>query len=184
MSPLELVILSVSLAMDAFAVSVCKGMAAGKPKPYHALLCGGYFGAFQMLMPLIGYYLASAFHDAIERFDHWIAFGLLALIGINMIRESFNEEKEASASFSFGTMTALAVATSIDAMAAGVSLSILSVRILPSVLCIGAITFVIAFAGVYIGRAAGTRFSGNAERLGGLVLILLGIKILLTDLLG
>ncbi len=182
MSALELILLSVSLAMDAFAVSVCKGLASPSVKVRHVLLCGCFFGGFQFLMPLAGYGLASIFRQSIERYDHWIAFALLTLIGINMIRESFDEEKEANASFSFVTMLGLAVATSIDALAAGVSLSMLSVQILPSVLCIGGITFVISCAGVMIGHLVGTRFSGNAERLGGAVLIVLGLKTLLTAL--
>ena len=183
MSFFELILLSVSLAMDAFAVSVCKGLATPKVKTRHALICGAYFGVFQMLMPCIGFFLTTAFRQAVQAFDHWIAFALLALIGINMIRESFDEEKEADASFSFKTMLWLAVATSIDALAAGVSLALVSVSLPLAIICIGIITFAISFAGVYIGKAAGTRFSGNAERLGGVVLILLGLKILLTDLL-
>ena len=183
MGVLELILLSVSLAMDAFAVSVCKGLATEKVQVRHAALCGVYFGGFQSLMPFIGYLLATAFLRLIDRFDHWIAFVLLLLIGINMIRESRDGEEEADASFSFKSMIVLAVATSIDALAAGISLSVLSVSVVPSILCIGAVTFVISFAGVYIGQAVGTRFSGNAKRLGGVVLILLGFKILLTALL-
>ena len=183
MSFFELILLSVSLAMDAFAVSVCKGLATPKVRIRHALICGAYFGMFQMLMPCIGFFLTNAFRQAVQAFDHWIAFALLALIGINMIRESFDEEKEADASFSFKTMLWLAVATSIDALAAGVSLALVSVSLPLTIICIGLVTFAISFAGVYIGKAAGTRFSGNAERLGGVVLILLGLKILLTDLL-
>ena len=183
MSFFELMLLSVALAMDAFAVSVCKGLATPKVRIRHALICGAYFGMFQMLMPCIGFFLTNAFRQAVQAFDHWIAFALLALIGINMIRESFDEEKEADASFSFKTMLWLAVATSIDALAAGVSLALVSVSLPLTIICIGLITFAISFAGVYIGKVAGTRFSGNAERLGGVVLILLGLKILLTDLL-
>ncbi len=184
MSILELLLLAVSLAMDAFAVSVCKGLAVKKPKPYHAALCGLYFGVFQSLMPCAGYFLTSVFDRYVRRYNYWIAFVLLAFIGVNMIRETFDEEKEADASFSVPTMLLLAVATSIDAMAAGVSIAVLSSGIFFQALIIGAVTFVIAFAGVYIGGAVGTRFSGNAERLGGAVLIALGIKILITGLLG
>ena len=182
MSIPELLLLSVSLAMDAFAVSVCKGIAAGKPRIRHALMCGLYFGGFQFLMPCIGYFAASSFEQYVRRFDHWIAFALLALIGINMIRESLDEQKEANASFSFLTMTALAVATSIDALAVGVSLAVLSVSVWRAAACIGVVTFVISFTGVYIGKAVGSRLAGSAGRAGGSILILLGLKILITDL--
>ncbi len=183
MSFVELLLLAVSLAMDAFAVSVCKGLAVKKPRLSHAALCGLYFGFFQFLMPCIGYFITSSFERYVQRFNYWIAFAVLAFIGINMIRESFDEQKEADASFSVPTMLLLAVATSIDALAAGVSFAVLSAKLLGPALVIGAVTFVIAGAGVFIGGVVGNRFSGNAERLGGAVLICLGIKILLTGLL-
>ena len=182
MSIPELILLAVSLAMDAFAVSVCKGLAVTKPRPYHAACCGLYFGFFQFLMPCVGYFVTSSFQRYVEKFNYWIAFILLTLIGLNMIREAADEQKDLDASFSVPTMLMLAVATSIDAMAAGASFAVLSVGIWGAALFIGAVTFVISFAGVYIGRAAGSRFSGNASRLGGAVLIFLGVRILLTGL--
>ncbi|MBO6054482.1 MAG: manganese efflux pump [Oscillospiraceae bacterium] len=184
MTTLELFLLAVGLAMDAFAVSICKGLAVRKVKLKHALICGAWFGVFQALMPALGYLLASTFSRHIQSIDHWVAFGLLSIIGGNMIREALSkkEEEPADASFKAGAMFLLAVATSIDALAVGVSFAFLEIRILMPVLLIGAITFVISAAGVKVGSVFGTKFEKKAELLGGVVLIILGVKILLEHL--
>lgn len=183
MGLLDLFIIAVGLSMDAFAVSICKGLSVEKLKPKHLLITGGYFGGFQGLMPLVGWLLGYSFKDLITSFDHWIAFVLLAIIGGNMIRESFGkEEEEVDASFGPKAMLPLAVATSIDALAVGVSFAFLNVDIVPAVLFIGATTFILSCIGVKIGNVFGTRFKSKAEFAGGVVLILLGIKILLEHL--
>lgn len=169
--------------MDAFAVSICKGLSVGKLRISHLMLAGVYFGGFQALMPLIGYLLGSRFQGFIASFDHWIAFGLLVLIGANMIREAFSEEEgEENASFSFGTMFPLAVATSIDALAVGITFSFLQVNIFSAIALIGCTTFFISSAGVKIGNVFGLRYRRKAEIGGGIILILLGIKILIEHL--
>ncbi|MBQ5960246.1 MAG: manganese efflux pump [Firmicutes bacterium] len=179
----ELILTAIGLAMDAFAVSICKGLALQKLKFRHMLLAGLYFGVFQALMPLIGYYLGSIFSGFIEKIDHWVAFVLLLWIGIRMIREGLSaKDEEADADFSVKTMLILAVATSIDALAVGISFAVLSVRIIPAVSLIGIITFVICFAGVWIGHVFGSKLNKGAEVLGGSVLILIGVKILLEHL--
>ena len=178
----ELFLLAVGLAMDAFAVSVCKGLALPRVDMKKALAAGLWFGGFQALMPLLGYLLGSRFASCIADFDHWIAFVLLALIGGNMIRESFGDEEEADASFGVRAMLPLALATSIDALAVGLTFAFLSVRVLPAVTLIGVVTLVISTAGVKLGNLFGARFRGKAEFAGGLILILLGVKILLEHL--
>ncbi|MBR3391340.1 MAG: manganese efflux pump [Firmicutes bacterium] len=178
----ELFLLAVGLAMDAFAVSVCKGLALPRIDMKKALAAGLWFGGFQALMPLLGFLLGSRFASYIADFDHWIAFVLLALIGGNMIRESFGDEEEADASFGLRAMLPLALATSIDALAVGLTFAFLSVRILPAVTLIGVVTLVISTAGVKLGNLFGARFRGKAEFAGGLILILLGVKILLEHL--
>lgn len=179
----EILIIGVALSMDAFAVSLCKGLSVPKLKVKHALIVGLYFGGFQALMPLIGYLLGFKFEDAIASIDHWIAFVLLVLIGANMIREALSgEEEELDASFGFKTMLLLAVATSIDALAVGVSFAFLQVNIVTAALCIGVTTFVLSAAGVAIGNVFGARFKSKAEIAGGVILILMGIKILLEHL--
>ncbi len=182
MSILELLILAVSLAMDAFAVSVCKGLETSDVSWRQAVYCGVWFGGFQALMPCIGYFLGASFDRYIEAFDHWVAFGLLALIGINMIRESFDKESEVKPSFSVPTMAMLAVATSIDALAVGISLAFLSVSLPVAAVVIGTVTFAISFAGVMIGKRIGGKLAGKAGMIGGIVLILIGLRILLTSL--
>jgi putative Mn2+ efflux pump MntP len=181
MSLVELLVLSVGLAMDAFAVSVCKGLCTKRVTWKKALAAGLWFGAFQAAMPVAGYFLGSAFRELVEAFDHWIAFGLLLLIGVNMIREAFGEEKE-NDDFGVKTMLPLAVATSIDALAVGVSFAMSGVSVAPSVTVIGAVTFALCAAGVFAGHTVGKRFGRAARITGGAILILIGTKILLEDL--
>jgi len=183
MSLTELFILAIGVSMDAFAVAVCKGLSIKRLNWRHAVLTGLYFGGFQAAMPLIGYLLGSHFKDAIASFDHWIAFFLLAAIGFSMIRESCSkEEEELDSSLDFKTMSVLALATSIDALAVGVTLSFLSVRIVPAVSFIGIITFFLSAAGVKAGHIFGTRYRSKAEFCGGVILILIGLKILIEHL--
>ena len=184
MGILELLILAVGLSMDAFAVSICKGLAMKKAAWKAQLCCGAWFGGFQALMPLIGYFLGSLFIDAISAIDHWIAFALLAIIGINMLREALNGEEETTdADLSVKTMFLMAVATSIDALAVGISLAMAGVsNIFLAVLLIGATTFVLSAIGVRVGNVFGSRYEKKAEFMGGVILILLGVKILLEHL--
>ncbi len=179
MSLLELFIIAVGLSMDAFAVAVCKGLSLPKMEPKHAVLAGVYFGAFQGLMPLIGYMLGVRFQNAITSIDHWVAFILLGLIGINMIKESRSQEEECDPSFDVRSMLILAVATSIDALAVGVTFAFLQVQIIPAVLFIGVTTCVLSMAGVRIGHVFGCRYKSRAELFGGLILVIMGTKILL-----
>ena len=178
----ELFVLAVGLSMDAFAVSVCKGLAVRRAGARECLTAGVWFGAFQALMPLLGYFLGTTFADKITAVDHWIAFVLLALIGANMIRESFGEEEGQSASMTPQAMFPLAIATSIDALAVGVTFALLTIRIIPAVLTIGCITLVLSAAGVWIGNRFGGKLGSRAEMIGGVVLILLGLKILLEHI--
>lgn len=179
----ELFVIAVGLSMDAFAVAICKGLSVGKMRPKHALICGLWFGVFQALMPLIGYSLGTTFGRFIESFDHWVAFALLVLIGGNMIREALSkDEEEIDASFSPRAMFPLAIATSIDALAVGVTFALLDVHIVPAVSFIGCVTFVFSALGVKIGNIFGTKYKKPAEIVGGTVLILMGIKILLEHL--
>ena len=169
--------------MDAFAVSVCKGLAMPKCTFKKAAIVGLWFGGFQALMPAIGYVLGAQFQETIASIDHWIAFVLLALIGGNMIHEALdNDEEEADASLDVKTMFLLAVATSIDALAIGITFAFLKVNIIPAVCFIGIVTFIISFAGVKIGNVFGARYKNKAEIVGGVILILLGLKILLEHL--
>ncbi len=184
MSVLELFILAVGLSMDAFAVAVCKGLSAPKLKPCHLVLTGAWFGGFQALMPLIGFLLGSSFEKYITPIDHWVALVLLALIGGNMIKESCGcEEENHDASFGFRTMLVMALATSVDALAVGITFAVLpEVNIWWAVIFIGIITFVLSAVGVLIGHKFGQRYKNKAEFLGGAILILMGIKILLEHL--
>ena len=177
----ELFLLAIGLSMDAFAVSVCKGLAAGCGNLNGAAAVGAWFGGFQALMPLIGWILGSQFAQYITTIDHWIAFILLLLIGGGMIREGFSD-KEEDASLAPRIMAALAVATSIDALAVGVTFAFLKVSILPAVCFIGAATFVLSAAGYYAGSRLGGRCRRRAEMAGGVILILIGSKILLEHL--
>ena len=178
----ELFLIAVGLSMDAFAVSVCKGLSLGKITWKHMGTAGIWFGGFQALMPLIGYYLGRSFADLITAFDHWIAFFLLLFIGGNMVRESFGETEHLDAAMDVKSMFALAVATSIDALAVGVSFAFLRVAILPALCLIGATTFVCSAVGVKIGSLFGARYKAKAELLGGIILILIGLKILLEGI--
>ena len=183
MGIIELFLIGVGLSMDAFAVSICKGLSVRKLRLSHMLLAGLYFGVFQALMPVVGYFLGASFAGLIESYDHWITFFLLALIGGNMIRESrADEDEEQNADFSPRAMLPLAVATSIDALAVGVSFAFLQVRILPAVGLIGVTTFCFGMAGVKIGNLFGARYRAKAEFAGGVILILIGAKILLEHL--
>ena len=183
MGLIELFLIAVGLSMDAFAVSVCKGLAMPKCTFKKAAIVGLWFGGFQALMPAIGYVLGAQFQEAIASIDHWIAFVLLALIGGNMIHEALdNDEEEADASLNVKTMFLLAVATSIDALAIGITFAFLKVNIIPAVCFIGIVTFIISFAGVKIGNVFGARYKNKAEIVGGIILILLGLKILLEHL--
>ena len=180
---IELLLIGVGLSMDAFAVAVCKGLAMRKVNKKQAVVIGLFFGGFQALMPAIGYILGAQFQEAIASIDHWIAFVLLALIGGNMIHEALdNDEEEADASLDVKTMFLLAVATSIDALAIGITFAFLKVNIIPAVCFIGIVTFIISFAGVKIGNVFGARYKNKAEIVGGIILILLGLKILLEHL--
>lgn len=178
----ELFILAVGLSMDAFAVSICKGLSLGKISPKHMCIAGVWFGGFQALMPLLGYFLGSFFTDMITKYAHWIAFILLLLIGGNMVKEAFGEEECLDASMTARSMLILAIATSIDALAVGVTLAFLKVHILPAVSFIGVITFVLSAIGVKIGSIFGTKYHAKAELCGGVILILIGSKILLEGL--
>lgn len=179
MSIAELFILAVGLSMDAFAVSVCKGLSLGKINGKHMCIAGAWFGGFQALMPLIGYFLGSLFADMITKYDHWIAFILLVFIGAKMIKEACGEGEHVDGSMTAKTMLILAVATSIDALAVGVTFAFLKVSILPAVVFIGVVTFVCSAAGVKIGSIFGTKYQAKAEISGGIVLILIALKILL-----
>ena len=181
-----LILLAVGLSMDAVSVSVCKGLAMQKATAKAGVICGAWFGGFQALMPLIGYYLGTVFADAIEAVDHWVAFGLLVIIGINMLKEAFgtcSECEEHDDDLSFKTMFVMAVATSIDALAVGISLAMAGdVNIFLAVLLIGVTTFSLSALGAKIGNVFGSRFEKKAQIAGGVILILLGTKILLEHL--
>lgn len=184
MSLIELFILAVGLSMDAFAVAVCKGLSMRQLNKKHAVVIGLYFGGFQAAMPLIGYYLGYHFKDAIASVDHWVAFILLVIIGANMVKESLApcEAEELDPSVDFKTMVVLAVATSIDALAVGVTFAFLHVRIAAAVCFIGATTFLLSMAGVKAGNIFGTKYKSKAEMTGGAILILMGTKILIEHL--
>ena len=185
---IELLLLAVGLSMDACAVSICKGLCMRKADLRAQAICGAWFGGFQALMPLIGFFLGTLFADAIEAFDHWVAFGLLALIGANMLKEAFGKETDScdieGVDLSFKSMLVMAIATSIDALAVGISLAMAGdVNILAAVLLIGIITFSLSAVGVKIGNVFGSRFEKKAQFAGGAILILLGIKILVEGML-
>ena len=180
----ELLLTAIGLSMDAFAVSVCKGLSVGQATKRQMALTGGWFGGFQALMPLIGFFIGLSFSSYIMNFDHWIAFALLSLIGLNMIKESFSKEESCTdASFAFKIMLVMAIATSIDALAVGITFALLpDVNIWIAVSFIGVITFTLSALGVKFGSFFGSKYKAGAERLGGAVLILMGTKILLEHL--
>ena len=182
MTLFDLILIAVSLSMDAFAVSICKGLSVRKVSLQHAMICGVWFGGFQFLMPALGYFLGDRFAALLTKFGPWIAFVLLALIGTNMIKESFGGDEQLDDDYSAKAMLPLAIATSIDALAVGVTFAFLQVSILPAVCFIGATTFVLSCIGINIGHVFGLKYKSRAEFFGGAVLILMGIKILLEHL--
>lgn len=183
MSLFELIFIAIGLSMDAFAVSACKGLSVRTLQKKHMLICGIYFGGFQALMPLAGYFLGVSFAQYIEAFDHWIAFALLLIIGINMIIEANKKEEEKmDCGFGYKNMLLLAVATSIDALIIGVTFAFLRANIWMSVTLIGSITFVLSMLGVKIGNIFGSKFKSKAELAGGVILIAIGTKILIDHL--
>lgn len=180
----ELFVIAVGLSMDAFAVSVCKGLCVRKADGKHMLIVGGYFGGFQALMPLIGYLLGIQFQTLIQQIDHWIAFVLLGLIGLNMVKESREKTEEVCQTDPFGwkSMLPLAVATSIDALAVGITFAFLNVSIIQAIILIGITTFMLSGAGLRIGNIFGIKYKSRAELAGGILLIGMGLKILLEHL--
>ena len=183
MGALEILLIAIGLAMDAFAVSVCKGLSMKKMSWKKAIIVGLYFGAFQGLMPVIGYFLGATFESLVTKIDHWISFILLTFIGLNMLKEAFSEDTEnCNDNVDFKTMIVLAIATSIDALAVGITFAFLQTNILIAALTIGIITFVISVLGVKIGNRFGDKYERKAETVGGLILILMGTKILLEHL--
>lgn len=178
----ELFLVAVGLSMDALAIALCKGLSVEKVQKKHMVITGLWFGGAQGLMPLLGYLLGTSFQAVVESIDHWIAFILLGIIGINMLKESREEAKKLDASFAAKAMFPLAIADSIDAMAAGVTFAFMDVQIVPAVLLIGVITFIISALGVKVGSKFGEKYKSKAEALGGIILILMGTVILLQDL--
>ena len=176
---------ALALSMDAFAVSVCKGLATREARVSHMCIAGAWFGGFQALMPLIGYFLGAAFKDFITAVDHWIAFALLVLIGVNMLREAFSKEecceceRDQNASYGVTTMLTMAIATSIDAFAVGITFALSDIPIFWAVLAIGVITFAMSALGVKIGNIFGAKYKSKAEMAGGIILVLLGVKFIL-----
>lgn len=185
MNLFDLVITAIALSMDAFAVSISKGLSSRQYRLRYSLITGAYFGGFQALMPFLGYLLAGLFAKYITAFDHWIAFFLLAIIGGNMIREACSKEEEKlNDSYGFKAMLPLAIATSIDALATGVSFAVMGANIYIAIALIGVTTFLFSAAGVKIGNVFGVKYKSKAEFVGGLILILMGIKILVEHLSG
>ncbi len=183
MSYLELLLIAIGLAMDSFAVSICKGLSMRQIDISKAAIVGTYFGIFQALLALIGYLLGSTFSSFISSIDHWVAFVLLLIIGGNMIRESFDKESESiNADISFKVMVPYGIATSIDALSVGITFSFFDIDRIFAFLSIGLASFILCIAGVYIGHFFGTKFEKKAEFAGGVILVLLGIKILLEHL--
>ena len=183
MTFVELLLIAIGLSMDAFSVSICKGLTTKRFSWRMALVCGLWFGFFQALMPVIGYYLGAQFQEMIEAYDHWIAFGLLFLIGANMIREALSKKEEsANGDLDVKTMFLLAIATSIDALAVGVSFACIQVKLWSSVFIIGITTFLFSVLGVKIGNVFGSKYEKSAGFIGGIILILIGLKILLEHL--
>ena len=183
MTILEILLIAIGLAMDAFAVSICKGLSMKKMNWKKALIVGAYFGIFQALMPIIGFFLGSTFEDLVTHIDHWIAFVLLVAIGGNMLKEAFaNNSENCNDNVDFRTMSILAIATSIDALAVGITFAFLQADIWISATIIGIVTFIISIIGVKIGNRFGNKYERRAETVGGFILIFMGIKILLEHL--
>jgi len=178
----ELIVVAIGLSMDAFAIAICKGLSVERLERKHMACAGLWFGGSQALMPLIGYLLGSTFADTITSIDHWLTFGLLAIIGINMIREARGDVEKLDADFSAKAMFPLAIADSIDALAVGVTFAFLDVAIIPAILLIGVTTFFFSAAGVKIGNQFGARYKSKAELAGGIILIVMGIAILMEHL--
>ena len=186
MGIIELLLIAVGLSMDAFAVSVCKGLATQKLLPRHYLITGLWFGGFQALMPIIGFSLGSTFEQYITAIDHWVAFILLGIIGANMIKEAFSKEvDDCCDSFAVKTMAIMAIATSIDALAVGITFAFMInslSHLIFAVIAIGIITFTLSAVGIKVGNLFGTRYKSKSELAGGMILILIGIKILLQGI--
>lgn len=183
MGIIELLLLSIGLGMDAFAVAICKGISMKKMDWKKAFIIGLYFGGFQAIMPVIGYFLGSTFENIITNFDHWVAFFLLTIIGGNMIKDSFSEESDNFCDdVNFKTMIVLAIATSIDALAVGITFAFLKVNLILAISLIGIITFILSIIGTKVGNRFGDKYENKAEFIGGIILILLGLKILLEHL--
>ena len=179
----EILLIGIGLAMDAFAVSICKGLSMKKMNWKNVVIIALYFGVFQALMPLIGYFLGMTFESIVTTFDHWVAFALLTLIGGGMIKESFDDEDDKkNDKVDFKTMVVLAIATSIDALAIGITFAFFDVNIVLAVSIIGIITFIISVLGVKIGNRFGDKYQNKAQLMGGIILVLLGFKILLEHL--
>lgn len=183
MGILEIILLGIGLAMDAFAVSICKGLSMKRMNWKNAIIIAFYFGVFQAIMPSIGYFLGTTFESFVTAVDHWIAFILLSFIGGNMIKESFdNEDEKKNDRVDFKTMVVLAIATSIDALAVGITFAFFDVNVIVAVSIIGVITFFISLLGVKVGNKFGDKYQNKAELMGGILLVLLGIKILVEHL--
>ena len=178
----EMFLIAVGLSMDALAIALCKGLSVEKVQKKHMVITGLWFGGAQALMPLLGYLLGTSFQSIVDSIDHWIAFILLSIIGINMLRESREEAKKLDVSFAAKVMFPLAIADSIDAMAAGVTFAFMDVNIIPAILLIGITTFIISAFGVKVGSRFGEKYKSKAEVMGGIILIVMGITILLQDL--
>lgn len=183
MSLFDLIMIGISLSMDALAVSICKGLSVRKVQLSHALICGAWFGAFQAIMPSFGYFLGSQFEHLLNSVGPWVAFILLAVIGVNMVRESFGGDETVDNDFSAKAMLPLAVATSIDAFAVGVGFAAMEANIVVAALLIGCTTFTLSAIGVKVGAAFGDKYRAVSERIGGLVLILIGLKTLIQSFL-
>ena len=183
MEVIEIILIAIGLGMDSFAVSICKGLSMNKMNWKKAVIIGIYFGAFQAGMPVIGYFLGKGFENVIQSFDHWIAFFLLSIIGVNMIMESIkNDSEKINDSIDFKTMLILSVATSIDALTVGITFAFLKVNILIAIIIIGIIALSLSIIGVKIGCVFGNKYEKKAQLLGGIILILMGTKILLEHL--
>lgn len=178
----ELMIIAVGVSMDAFAISICKGLSVEKLKRKHLIITGIWFGGSQAVMPLLGYCLGSGFRTIVESMDHWFSFILLGIIGVNMIRESKEEIEKLDNSFSAKVMFPLAIADSIDALAVGITFSFLNIEIIPAIVLIGLTTFVFSAVGVKIGNSFGAKYKSKAEMAGGIILITMGTMILVEPL--